>query len=170
MKKMQQLKPELDKVRAELEAKAKKLGQDKADPQELNRATFDLYKKHDVNPLGGCLPMLLQMPVYIALYRTINSSVELFNQPLFGWVRDLTAKDPYYVLPLVLGGVMFAQQKLTPQAGGDPAQQKMMLYFMPILFTAMMLQLPSGLTLYILANTVLSVLQTMYVNRSAKAA
>ena len=170
MKKMQQLKPELDKVRAELEAKAKKLGQDKADPQELNRATFDLYKKHDVNPLGGCLPMLLQMPVYIALYRTINSSVELFNQPLFGWVTDLTAKDPYYVLPLVLGGVMFAQQKLTPQAGGDPAQQKMMLYFMPILFTAMMLQLPSGLTLYILANTLLSVLQTLYVNRSAKAA
>ncbi len=170
MKKMQQLKPELDKVRAELEARAKKLGQDKADPQELNRATFDLYKKHDVNPLGGCLPMLLQMPVYIALYRTINSSVELFNQPLFGWVTDLTAKDPYYVLPLVLGGVMFAQQKLTPQAGGDPAQQKMMLYFMPILFTAMMLQLPSGLTLYILANTLLSVLQTLYVNRSAKAA
>ncbi len=170
MKKMQQLKPELDKVRADLEARAKKLGQEKADPQELNRATFDLYKKHDVNPLGGCLPMLLQMPVYIALYRTINSSVELFNQPLFGWVTDLTAKDPYYVLPLVLGGVMFAQQKLTPQAGGDPAQQKMMLYFMPILFTAMMLQLPSGLTLYILANTVLSVLQTLYVNRSAKAA
>ena len=168
MKKMQQLKPELDKVRTELEAKAKKLGQDKADPQELNRATFDLYKKHDVNPLGGCLPMLLQMPVYIALYRTINSSVELFNQPLFGWVTDLTAKDPYYVLPLVLGGEMFAQQKLTPQAGGDPTQQKMMLYFMPILFTAMMLQLPSGLTLYILANTVLSVLQTLYVNRSVK--
>jgi YidC/Oxa1 family membrane protein insertase len=170
MKKMQQLKPELDKVRQELEAKAKKLGQDKADPQELNRATFDLYKKHNVNPLGGCLPMLLQMPVYMALYQTISKCVELFNQPLFGWVTDLTAKDPYYVLPLVLGGVMFAQQKLTPQAGGDPAQQKMMLYFMPILFTAMMLQLPSGLTLYILANTVLSVLQTLYVNRSVKAA
>ena len=170
MKKMQQLKPELDKVRQELEAKARKLGQDKADPQELNRATFDLYKKHNVNPLGGCLPMLLQMPVYMALYQTISKCVELFNQPLFGWVHDLTAKDPYYVLPLVLGGVMFAQQKLTPQAGGDPAQQKMMLYFMPILFTAMMLQLPSGLTLYILANTVLSVLQTLYVNRSAKAA
>ena len=169
MKKMQQLKPELDKMRADLEAKAKKLGQDKPDPQELNRLTFELYRTHDVNPLGGCLPMLLQMPVYIALYRTINSSVELFNQPLFGWITDLTAKDPYYVLPLVLGGVMFAQQKLTPQAGGDPAQQKMMLYFMPILFTAMMLQLPSGLTLYILANTVLSVAQTLYVNRTAKA-
>ena len=170
MKKMQQLKPELDKVRADLEARAKKLGQDKADPQELQRATFELYKKHDVNPLGGCLPLLLQMPVYIALYRTINMSVELFNQPLFGWITDLTAKDPYYVLPLVLGGVMFAQQKVTPQAGGDPTQQKMMLYFMPVLFTAMMLQLPSGLTLYILANTLLSVLQTVYVNRAAKAA
>ena len=168
MKKMQQLKPALDKVRKDLEEKAKKLGQAKPDPQELNRATFELYKQHNVNPLGGCLPLLLQMPIYIALYRTINSSVELFNQPLFGWITDLTAKDPYYVLPLVLGGVMFAQQKLTPQAGGDPAQQKMMLYFMPILFTAMMLQLPSGLTLYILANTALSVLQTLYVNRAAK--
>lgn len=109
--------------------------------------------------------MMLQMPVYIALYRSINSSVDLFNQPLFGWVTDLTQRDPYYVLPVVLGAVMFVQQKITPQAGGDPAQQKMMLYFMPILFTAMMLQLPSGLTLYILTNTVLGIAQTLYTNR-----
>ncbi|MFZ4577629.1 MAG: YidC/Oxa1 family insertase periplasmic-domain containing protein [Myxococcota bacterium] len=160
MRKMQELKPELDALRKDLEAKAKKLGQDKADPQELNRLTFELYKKHSVNPLGGCLPMLLQLPVYIALYRTISASVELYNQPLFGWVTDLTQKDPYFVLPLLLGAVMFVQQKITPQTAGDPMQQKMMLYFMPALFTLMMLQLPSGLTLYILANTLLSIIQT----------
>lgn len=165
MKAMQKLKPELDAVKAELEAKAKKTGQS-IDPNEMNRLTFELYKKHGVNPVGGCLPMLLQMPVYIALYRSINSSVQLFNQPLFGWIGDMTQKDPYYVLPLVLGAVMFAQQKVTPQTAGDPAQQKMMLYFMPVLFTLMMLQLPSGLTLYILINTVLSVAQTLIVQRS----
>jgi len=166
MRNMQKIKPELDKLRTELEAKAKKQGKDKADPQELNQATFALYKKHNVNPLGGCLPLLLQMPIYIALYRTINASVDLYNQPLFGWVTDLTQKDPYYVLPAVLGAVMFLQQKLTPQAGGDPMQQKMMLYFMPALFTLMMLQLPSGLTLYILTNTVLGIVQTMVYNRA----
>ena len=166
MKKMSQLKPELDKLRAEMEERAKKLGK-AADPQEINKATFDLYRQHNVNPVGGCLPLLLQMPVYIALYRAINASVSLYNQPLFGWIGDMTQKDPYYVLPLVLGVVMFLQQKLTPQAAGaDPAQQKMMLYFMPVLFTLMMLGLPSGLTLYILANTALSVLQTVVMQRS----
>jgi YidC/Oxa1 family membrane protein insertase len=166
MRKMQTLKPELDKLRADFEAKQKKYGKDKVDPNELNRATFELYRKHGVNPFGGCLPLLLQMPVYIALYRTILSAVDLYNQPLFGWVTDLTQKDPYYVLPLLLGGVMFAQQKITPQAGGDPAQQKMLLYFMPALFTFMMLALPSGLTLYILVNTLLGILQTFLVNKA----
>ncbi len=164
MKQMARLKPELDKLRADHEARAKKLGKP-ADPQELNKATFELYRQHGVNPVGGCLPLLLQMPIYIALYRSINASVSLYNQPLFGWIGDMTQKDPYYVLPLVLGAVMFVQQKITPQAGGDPAQQKMMLYFMPVLFTVMMLGLPSGLTLYILINTVLSVAQTWAIQR-----
>ena len=166
MRKMQTLKPEMDRLRADFEARQTKFGKDKVDPQELNRATFDLYKQHGVNPFGGCLPMLLQMPVYIALYRTILSSVDLYNQPLFGWIGDLTQKDPYYVLPVLLGGVMFVQQKLTPQPGQDPAQQKMLLYFMPALFTFMMLALPSGLTLYILVNTLLGILQTFLVNRT----
>jgi putative membrane protein insertion efficiency factor len=169
MRAMQALKPELDKLRAELEEKARKLGKEKADPTELNQRTMELYSKHGVNPLGGCLPMLLQLPVYISLYKTIQSSVGLYNQPLFGWIGDMTQKDPLYVLPLVLGGVMFAQQKLTPQPGGQADQQKFMLYFMPILFTAMMLQLPSGLVLYILANTVLGIAQTLYINRTAPA-
>ena len=164
MKMMGKLKPELDKLRADIEARAVKLGK-ASDPQEINRATFELYKQHGVNPVGGCLPLLLQMPVYIALYRSINASVSLYNQPLFGWIGDMTQKDPYYILPLVLGAVMFVQQKITPQAGGDPAQQKIMLYFMPALFTVMMLGLPSGLTLYILINTLLSVVQTWAMQR-----
>jgi YidC/Oxa1 family membrane protein insertase len=169
MKKMSLIKPELDKLRADMEEKAKKLGK-AVDPNELNRATFELYRQHGVNPVGGCLPLLLQMPIYIALYRSINASVSLFNQPLFGWITDMTQKDPYYVLPLVLGAVMFVQQKVTPQAaGGDATQQKIMLYFMPVLFTLMMLGLPSGLTLYILANTVLSVAQTMVMQRGEAA-
>ena len=164
MKAMGKLKPELEKLKADIEARAQKLGK-KADPNEINTATFALYKQHGVNPVGGCLPLVLQMPVYIALYRSINASVSLYNQPLFFWISDMTQKDPYYILPLVLGAVMFVQQKVTPQAGGDPAQQKMMLYFMPGLFTLMMLALPSGLTLYILINTVLSVAQTMAMQR-----
>jgi len=170
MRKMQTLKPELDRVRAKLEKDAKAKGLDKADPQELNQQTFALYKRHGVNPLGGCLPMFLQMPVYIALYRTIYSSVELYNQPLFGWIGDLTQKDPYYVLPIVLGAMMFAQQKLMPSPGADASTQKMMTYFLPGMFAVMMMQLPSGLVLYILVNTVLSIVQNIWLRREEKQA
>lgn len=165
MRKMASLKPELDKIRADLAADAKRRGLDQPDPAELNRATFALYQKHGVNPLGGCLPMLLQMPVYIALYRTISSSVELYNQPLFGWITDLTQHDPYYVLPVLLGVLMVLQQKFTPMTTTDEAQRKMMMWFMPILFSVMMMSLPSGLTLYILTNTVLSMVQTWWLQR-----
>ena len=165
MRKMASLKPELDKIRADLAADAKRRGLDQPDPAELNRATFALYQKHGVNPLGGCLPMLLQMPVYIALYRTISSSVELYNQPLFGWITDLTQHDPFYVLPVVLGVLMVLQQKFTPMTTTDEAQRKMMMWFMPIMFSVMMMSLPSGLTLYILTNTVLSMVQTWWLQR-----
>ncbi len=169
MYKMQRLKPELDKIKEQLAAEAKKKGEEKADPQELNKQTFALYKRHGVNPLGGCLPMFIQMPVYIALYRTIYSSVELFNQPLFAWVADLTQKDPYYVLPVLLGLTMFAQQRLMPNPGGDQTQRKMLMYGMPVMFSLMMMSLPSGLTFYILVNTVLSGVQTYYLKRAEQA-
>ncbi len=165
MRKMQLLKPELDAIKKRLEKEAKAKGLDKPDPQELNKETFALYKRHGANPLGGCLPMFLQMPVYIALYRTIYSSVELYNQPLFMWITDLTQKDPYYALPVLLGAVMFVQQKIMPNPGGDDAQRKMLLYFMPIMFSFMMMSLPSGLTLYILVNTVLSIVQNLWLRR-----
>ena len=166
MYKMQRLKPEMDKIREKLTEEARKKGEEKPDPQELNRQTFALYKRHGVNPLGGCLPMFIQMPVYIALYRTIYSSVELFNQPLFLWIGDLTEKDPHYVLPVLLAAVMFIQQRIMPVAGGDPTQRKMMMYGMPVMFGLMMMSLPSGLTFYILVNTVLSSVQTAYLKRT----
>lgn len=165
MRKMQTLKPELDRIKEKLAEEARRAGEDRPDPNKLNQETFALYKRHGVNPLGGCLPMFVQMPVYIALYRSIYSSVELFNQPLFMWIDDLTSKDPYYALPLLLGVAMFVQTRLTPQTGGDETQRKMMMYFMPVMFTAMMASLPSGLTLYILVNTVLSSVQTLWLQR-----
>lgn len=166
MRRMQTLKPELDRIKAKLEEEARREGLDRPDPNKLNKETFALYKRHDVNPLGGCLPMFIQMPVYIALYRTIYSSVELFNQPMFGWITDLTQRDPFFVLPLLLGAAMFVQTRLTPQTGGDETQRKIMMWVMPVMFTVMMAWLPSGLTLYILANTLMSSGQTLYLHRS----
>lgn len=154
MKRMADLKPKIDVLKEKF----------KDDKVKLNQATMDLYKREKVNPLGGCLPMLLQMPIWIALYRTIYGAVDLYQAPLFLWIQDLSAHDPYFVMPVMLGGLMFLQQKITPTAG-DPAQAKMMLWMMPIMFTSFMLFLPSGLVFYILVNTVLSVGHQQIVNR-----
>jgi YidC/Oxa1 family membrane protein insertase len=159
MREMQKLKPELDKLKAKF----------KDDRTRLNTETMALYKRYKINPLGGCLPMLIQMPIWIALYRTIYSSVELYQAPLFGWITDLSAPDRYFILPALLGVSMFAQQWMTPSSGMDEAQAKIMKWVMPIMFTAFMLFLPSGLNLYIFVNTALSVGQQVWVNkRSAK--
>ena len=128
--------------------------------------TLKLYQQHKVNPFGGCLPILIQMPVWIALYSTLQTSVELYNEPFLSvWLTDLTSKDPYYVLPILMGATMFATQKMQPSTGMDPAQAKMMLYFMPIMFTAFMLNLPQGLTLYIFTNNLLSIAQQLALRR-----
>ena len=154
MQAMQRLKPEMEKLKAQY-------GNDK---QKMNEETMALYKRHKVNPLGGCLPMLLQMPVYIALYRAIYSSVELYQAPLFGWVHDLSAPDPYYVLPIILGASMFLQQLISPTSL-DSSQARMMKYVMPIMFTVFMLFLPAGLVLYIFVNTLLSMVQQYYIKK-----
>ncbi len=158
MKKMAKLKPEM-------EALQKQYANDK---EKLNQEVMALYKKHGVNPLGGCLPMILQMPIYIAWYQALMASVELYRAPLFGWIQDLTAQDPFFVLPVLMGIMMFLQQKMTP-AAGDSQQAKIMLYTMPIMFTVIMLFLPSGLTLYILTNTVLGLAHQWYMNHSEDA-
>ncbi len=154
MQRMAALKPQMEEIK-------KKYGKDKT---RMNQETMSLYKREKVKPLGGCLPMLLQMPIWIALYRTILSSVELFQAPMGLWISDLSAPDPFFVLPLLLGGLMFAQQKLTPTSA-DASQAKMMMYFMPVMFTVFMLFLPSGLNLYILVNTLLSLFQQMYLKK-----
>jgi YidC/Oxa1 family membrane protein insertase len=153
MKSMAKLKPEMDRLK-------EKFGDDK---NRMNQEVMELYKKHGINPLGGCLPMLIQMPIYIALYSMLGNSVELYRSAFVGWIHDLTAPDPYFVLPLLTGVLMFAQQKLSP-APPDP-QQKMMGYMMPVMFTAISLFLPSGLTVYILTNTLLTMLQQWWMNR-----
>ena len=120
----------------------------------MNLEVMELYKKHGINPLGGCLPMLIQMPIYIALYSMLGNSVELYRSGFVGWIHDLTAPDPFFVLPLLTGVLMFVQQKLSPTPP-DP-QQKMMMYMMPVMFTAFSIFLPAGLTIYILTNTLLT--------------
>ena len=130
------------------------------EPTRLNTEMMELYKKHGANPLGGCLPMLVQMPVFVALYNALRNAWELHGASWIFWIHDLSAKDPYYVLPLVMGALMFAQNKLNPAAGVDPAQQQMMT-FMPIIFTVMFMNFPSGLVLYWLTNSLVSTLQQL---------
>jgi YidC/Oxa1 family membrane protein insertase len=153
MRRMAAVKPLLDEINEKY----------KEDKQRKNQALMDLYKTHKINPLSGCFPLLLQMPIWIALYRMLGNSAELYHTP-FLYLKDLTQADPYYILPLVLGVSMFAQQKLTPTTM-DSTQAKIMQWFMPILFTVFMLWLPSGLNVYILTNTVLSVVQQQLINR-----
>jgi len=156
MQEMRRVQPEVDKLKA-------KYG---ADKEKLNQAVMQLYQQHKVNPLGGCLPMLLQLPIWFALYATLQTSVELYREP-FLWIHDLTRFDPFYVLPITMGISSFVMQKIQPQPA-DSAQAKMLLYFMPIFFTFIMLRLPAGLTLYILVNNLLSIAQQQWMLRPSK--
>lgn len=162
MKGMAKLKPEMDKLK-------EKYGDDK---QRFQQEMWALYKAHKINPLGGCFPLLIQMPIYIAWYQALMVSVDLYQAPLFGWITDLTKPDTIQlfgygvpILPLFMGATMFLQQRMTPTTV-DSAQQKMMMYMMPAMFTFFMLFLPSGLTLYILTNTLLTMLHQWYMNHS----
>ena len=153
MQEMRKLQPEVEKIK-------QKFGDDK---EKLNLAVMQLYQQHKVNPLGGCLPILLQMPIWLALYATLQTAVELYRAP-FLWIHDLTRFDPYYVLPLTMGVSSFVMQKISPQPA-DNTQAKMLLYFMPVFFTFIMLRLPAGLTLYILVNNLLSIAQQQWMMR-----
>jgi YidC/Oxa1 family membrane protein insertase len=135
----------------------------KDDREKLGRAMMDLYKKEKINPLAGCLPMVVQIPVFISFYRVLLESVEMRQTPFLLWINDLSSRDPYFVLPLLMGGAMFAQFKLNP-APPDPMQAKIM-QFMPLIMTGMMAWFPSGLVLYWLTNTVLSIAQQFRINQ-----
>jgi len=133
------------------------------DRQKLSQATMEMYRKEKINPLGGCLPIVVQIPVFIALYYVLIYAVEIRQAPFIFWIHDLSAKDPYYILPILMGLSMFVQQKMTP-ASPDPMQARMMM-FLPVVFTVFFLSFPSGLVLYWLVNNCLTVLQQWYINK-----
>ncbi|MGO9038678.1 MAG: membrane protein insertase YidC [Steroidobacteraceae bacterium] len=139
----------------------------KDDREKLGRAMMELYKREKINPLAGCLPMVVQIPVFISFYWVLLESVEMRQAPFLLWINDLSSRDPYFVLPLLMGGAMFAQFKLNP-APPDPMQAKIM-QFMPLVMTGMMAWFPSGLVLYWLTNTVLSIAQQWRVNQVVQA-
>ena len=155
MAKMRMLQPKLTAMR-------ERIGDDR---QRMSQEMMELYKKEKVNPLGGCLPILLQMPIFISLYWALMESVELRHSPFFGWITDLSAQDPYYILPLLMGASMFLIQKMSPTTVTDPMQQKIMT-FMPVMFTFFFLFFPSGLVLYWLVSNIVTLIQQTLIYRA----
>jgi len=155
MAKMRMLQPKLQEMK-------ERIGDDR---QRMSQEMMELYKREKVNPLGGCLPLVLQMPIFIALYWALMESVELRHAPFFGWIQDLSAQDPFYVLPLLMGASMFLIQKMSPTTVTDPMQQKIMT-FMPVVFTFFFLFFPSGLVLYWLVSNVVTLLQQTLIYKS----
>jgi YidC/Oxa1 family membrane protein insertase len=153
MKEMQKLQPEVKKLQQKY----------KEDKQALNREIMELYKRRKVNPFGGCLPLLLQLPVFYALYGAFLNAIELRHSPFILWIRDLADKDPTYITPLLMGATMYFQQKIST-VSADPSQAKMMA-FMPLIFIFIFLSFPSGLVLYWLITNVLTIGHQMYINR-----
>jgi YidC/Oxa1 family membrane protein insertase len=139
----------------------------KDDRQALSQAMMELYKREKVNPAAGCLPILIQMPFFLAFYWVLLESVEMRQAPFVLWLTDLSTKDPFFILPLIMGAAMFFQQKLNPQVG-DPVQVKVM-QIMPIIFTVFFAFFPSGLVLYWVTNTLLSIAQQWKINKVVEA-
>jgi len=158
MAKMRVVAPKLEKIKKQHEG----------DREKLNRAMMDLYKTEKINPLGGCLPMLVQIPVFIALYWAILASVELRYAPFVGWITDLSASDPFFILPVIMGVSMVVQMRLNPKPP-DPIQAKIM-QIMPIAFSIMFFFFPAGLVLYSIVNNLLSIAQQWYITRAIERA
>ena len=133
---------------------------------EMNKEVMAIYSKEGINPVGGCIPQLLQFPIWFGLYRALQGTIELRHAPWFGWITDLSAKDPYYILPLLMGLSMYLVSKMTPMTATDPQQQAMM-KIMPIGMAAMFMVIPypSGLAVYILTSSVVGIAQQWYLNR-----
>ena len=153
MKELQKLQPKLKELQEKY----------KDDKARLSQETMAMYKSHKINPLGGCLPILIQIPVFFGLYKALLYAIELRHSPFIWWIQDLSSKDPYYITPIIMGATMFLQQKMTPPAG-DPMQQKIMLW-MPIIFTFLFVNFPSGLVIYWLFNNIISIGQQYYINK-----
>lgn len=157
MKGMQKIQPRMKELQQRY----------KDDPMTMNKEVWALMKSEKASPFGGCLPMLLQIPIFFALYRVISTSIELHQSPFFLWIQDLSAYDHFFVLPILMGLTMFIQQKITP-TNMDPAQAKILLY-MPLIFTVFMVSLPSGLTLYMFISSLFGILQQLILVPPVKA-
>jgi len=153
MRQMQALQPEIAKLREQY----------KDNKEKMNQEMMALYRRFNVNPAGGCLPMLVQLPIFIAFYRALGYAIELRQTPFVWWLQDLSAQDPYYITPILMGASMWLSQKMTPTTG-DPTQAKIM-GMMPIIFTFLFLSFPAGLVLYWLTNNILSIVQQVITNR-----
>lgn len=153
MQKMKDLAPRVKELQAKY----------KGDPQRMNAAMMEMYRKHGANPLGGCFPLLLQIPVFFAIYRVLLNAVELQGAEWILWIDDLSRMDPYIILPILMGASMYYQQKLTPNNFTDPMQQKIF-QFLPVIFTFFFITFPSGLVLYWLVNNLFSIVQQFIVN------
>ena len=151
---MKKIQPEMKRIQEKY----------KGNPEALNRETLNLYRKYKVNPLSGCLPLLIQLPIFLALFNALRTSWSLHGAKFVFWITDLSSKDPYYILPLLMGGVMFLQQRNSMPAGTDPAQAAMFKY-MPLIFTLLFMNFPSGLVLYWLTNSLLTFGIQMFINR-----
>ena len=153
MARMKEVQPRLLKMK----------DQYKGEPQKLNQAMMEMYRKEKINPLGGCLPVVIQIPVFISLYWVLLSSVEMRNAPWIGWIHDLSVPDPYYILPIIMAISMYVQTKLNPTPP-DPVQAKVMMY-MPLVFSIMFFFFPAGLVLYWVTNNLLSIAQQWQINQ-----
>jgi YidC/Oxa1 family membrane protein insertase len=151
---------EMKKLTPRMQALKERYSEDK---KKFSEALMRMYKEEKVNPLGGCLPILIQIPVFIALYWVLVESIEIRHAPFIGWIQDLSSADPLFILPIAMGASMYVQQKLNP-APTDPMQQKIFL-FLPFIFTALFATFPSGLVLYWLTNNILSIAQQYVINK-----
>lgn len=157
MNKLKDLAPKMQEIREKY----------KNDPQKMQAQVMDLYRKHGANPMGGCLPMLLQIPVFFAIYRVLLNAIELQGAPWILWIDNLAVKDPYFILPIIMGAAMFIQQRLTPTNFTDPMQEKIM-KFLPVIFIFFFMTFPAGLTLYWCVNNIFALVQQIIINKMFK--
>jgi YidC/Oxa1 family membrane protein insertase len=161
MQKMQKVAPEIRSI----QDRYKKYSMNDPRKRKMNEEVMAVYQRESINPMGSCLPMLFQMPIWWALWRVLNGAIELRHAPFLGWIHDLSAKDPYYILPIAMAITMYLMTKMTPQTTVDPAQQKMMA-LMPLMFAAFFFTMSSGLNLYMFTSNIVGVGQQYYLNRA----
>jgi YidC/Oxa1 family membrane protein insertase len=161
MQRMAKVAPEIRSI----QDRYKKYSMSDPRKRKMNEEVMAIYQREGINPVGGCLPMLPQLPIWWALWRVLNGAIELRHAPWLGWIHDLSAKDPYYILPVLMAILMYLSTKMTPQTSVDPSQQRMM-SLMPLMMAAFFFNLSSGLNLYMFTSNLIGVSQQYYLNRT----